>query len=145
MEFEVKNLKETELLANKLLKEGFLKEKPIVFALYGQLGAGKTTFTKALAKELNIEEVVTSPTFLLMKTFKIPRENHNPSQFIHMDAYRIENPEEFLELGLKEILFNKENIVVIEWPEKIEEYLPRQTTHLYFEVTGENERKIIAR
>jgi tRNA threonylcarbamoyladenosine biosynthesis protein TsaE len=142
MESQVKNLKETELFAGKLLKESITKERPIVFALYGQLGAGKTTFTKALARELKIEETVTSPTFLLMKTFNIPKEKEGLSQLIHIDAYRVDSAKEFLDLGLEKILTNKKNIVVIEWPEKLKEYLPQQTIHLHFEVVGENKRKI---
>ena len=142
MESQTKTTKKTDILASKLLKESIAKDRPIVFALYGQLGAGKTTFTKALAKELRIKETVTSPTFLLMKTFNIPKEKEGLSKLIHIDAYRVDSAKEFLDLGLEEILTNKKNIVIIEWPEKLKEYLPQQTTHLHFEIVGENERKI---
>ena len=103
--------------------------------MYGELGAGKTTFAQGLAKGLGIKRRVISPTFIIIRSY----ENE---KFYHVDLYRIENETDIKELGIKEILKNSKNIVAVEWPEKIEKLIPRNRIETYFEYIDENRRKI---
>jgi len=91
-----------------------------VVLLYGNLGAGKTVFVKAMAKALGVVEVVKSPTFNLMKIYSTKTQKHkNTKTLCHVDAYRLNNLEELLDIGAEEYL-GKENVVsVIEWAERI--------------------------
>ena len=122
-----------------------------VVALQGNLGAGKTTFTKAFAKALGIEEIVTSPTFVIEKIYKVqPRETSEvePRRFrrlIHIDAYRLESSNELLALGFEEKLADPGNLILLEWPEKVPEALPHDMITILFEVVDENTRSIEVR
>lgn len=114
-------------------------ERALLVELSGNLGAGKTTFTQQIAKLLNIEEKITSPTFVLMKKYEI-----NFGQFknlVHIDAYRVESSDEISILNLPEIFSNPENLILLEWPEKIADVLPENKITISFEVEGE-EREI---
>lgn len=136
--FIIKNQKQTEKLANLLAKEILkyknIKKNALVFGLVGELGAGKTTFTKAFAKGLGIKNKITSPTFVLMKNYKV---------FFHIDCYRIKNAKDILELDFKEIVSNPQNIIMIEWAEKIRKILPKNTIWIKFKMISQKERKII--
>lgn len=122
-----KSQKETQILAEtlaqQLLKDG-LKKQAVVLALSGDLGAGKTTFTQGFTKGLGIKEKVLSPTFVVMKKFKI--KNSVFHFLYHIDCYRIKNETDLLHLDFQEILKNPENIIVIEWPEKIQKILSKK-------------------
>lgn len=132
---------------------GFLAEKIIkkeergllVIALEGNLGAGKTTFAKGFIKGLGVRKRIMSPTFVLMKKYEIKgRGKRNYKRVYHIDCYRVKNSRELLSLGLKEILNNPENIVLVEWPEKIKKYLPKNIIQVRFNYgKKENERMII--
>ena len=102
-------------------------------ALWGDLGSGKTTFIKGLAKSRGVKDAVRSPSFLLFKPYK---------NFVHADLYRLEKVAGLDELGLGEYMDDKNIIVAIEWPKKIKKYLPRKRTDIYFKTIGENEREI---
>lgn len=117
-------------------------ERACIIALQGDLGAGKTTFTQALAAELGITEAVQSPTYVLMKNYPISFGQF--TNLIHIDAYRLENPEEFAALKPESFLSNPQNLVVIEWPERVEGHLPAPNILLKFSHTGvgEDERYI---
>jgi len=115
-----KTEKDTDQLASKLASQ--LKGGEVI-ALVGDLGAGKTRFVKGLAKAYNIKKNITSPTFVLMKVYPV---SHNPfsiSQLVHVDAYRLEEPQELFYLGIEEYLNKPDTIVVIEWADKIKKYL----------------------
>lgn len=113
-----------------------------VLALVGDLGAGKTTFTKYLARELDIKQDVTSPTFTLAREYQ-GRLNTKPITFYHLDAYRLKNIEEAQSLGVEDWLADKDGILVIEWAEKIKELLPVDTIWFRFEHTDKTtERKL---
>jgi len=130
-------------IVNEIVNRAFKsKARPIVLALHGELGAGKTTFVQALAKELGITNEVRSPTFLLIKVFKLPEPRDGIEHLVHVDCYRITSAKELLNLGLKNILADPKNLVAIEWAERVAEYLPSQTIHLTFEILGLKERKI---
>ena len=124
---------EKELLAfaKKLAKKTKpAKENARVLALSGDLGSGKTTFSQAFLQELKVKEQVLSPTFLIIKSYKLRGAKFKTAY--HIDTYRLENPSEILELGLEEILDDPKNIVLIEWAEKVEKYLPKDSTWIKF-------------
>jgi tRNA threonylcarbamoyl adenosine modification protein (Sua5/YciO/YrdC/YwlC family)/tRNA threonylcarbamoyl adenosine modification protein YjeE len=113
-----------------------LSKGPVVIALDGDLGAGKTHFTKGIAKALQIKQTITSPSFSLMKEYQ------GIAKLVHLDCWRLEeiNPQE---LGLDEYL-QKNTVLVIEWPKLILDFIqPKaQGFHLFLEITGENQRLI---
>ncbi len=115
-------------------------DRAVVVGLSGDLGAGKTTFSQAIARELGIEEVVNSPTFAIQKTY-ITADSDFP-RFIHIDAYRIEEEKEMEVLKFIELLVDSGNLLFIEWPSKIANLLPASTIFLEFETIDQNTRKI---
>lgn len=112
-----------------------------VVGISGDLGAGKTTFVQTLAKLLGVQDVVTSPTFTIMKGYETTASELF-SHLIHMDAYRIESDEELRPLRLSEILAQPKTLVCIEWAERIYETLPEDTHFLSFTMTGPEARQI---
>jgi tRNA threonylcarbamoyladenosine biosynthesis protein TsaE len=131
-----------EAFAKKTLSEIVKKkdDKALVLALVGNLGAGKTTFTQALASILGAKKGVKSPTFVLMK--KYPIDWKDKKTLVHIDAYRFEKENEAMSLGLPHVFSDPQNIVVIEWADRIEGLLPPNTHTLYFEFVDEKTRKI---
>jgi tRNA threonylcarbamoyladenosine biosynthesis protein TsaE len=121
---------------------------PIIIALQGNLGAGKTTFVQGLMKGLGSKKRVASPTFILMRrhklsTTKLAGKTKVFSNVFHIDAYRLKKPEQFGVLGLDEILKDPKNIVLIEWPEQAKKFLPKNATWIKFTYgKKENERTI---
>ncbi|MEK9183958.1 MAG: tRNA (adenosine(37)-N6)-threonylcarbamoyltransferase complex ATPase subunit type 1 TsaE [Patescibacteria group bacterium] len=117
-----------------------------IFALIGDLGAGKTTFSQFFLRALKVKGRITSPTFTIIKNYKLnsPIGGQNYASAYHIDCYRIKNPEELLALGFKEILDNPKNILLIEWADKIKELLPKSALWIEFEHgKDKNERNII--
>ena len=106
------------------------KQSATVITLSGELGSGKTTFTQALAKAAGVAGVVQSPTYVLMKSYPIVFKNF--TRLIHIDAYRFNNPEEFLALKPESFLSDKTALVVIEWPERIKGMLQKPDLSLTF-------------
>ncbi|WP_054950888.1 tRNA (adenosine(37)-N6)-threonylcarbamoyltransferase complex ATPase subunit type 1 TsaE [Numidum massiliense] len=106
-----------------------------VLALTGHLGAGKTTFTQGFATALGVTEQVNSPTFTLIKEY----EGRLP--FYHMDLYRLSAEEEALELGIEEY-FCGDGVSVVEWPERLGDYLPDDALHIHFAVKVDGLRRI---
>jgi tRNA threonylcarbamoyladenosine biosynthesis protein TsaE len=125
----------TNILKNKINKNAF------VVALKGNLGSGKTTFVQGLAKRLGIKEKILSPTFVLMKKFVI--RNSQFKNFFHLDCYRIEKEKELLGLGFKEIISNHQNIIIIEWADKIKKIIPKNAIWIKIKFINEKIRKII--
>ena len=138
-----KSSQQTKSLAKKLLKKwlagGENKDINLAVCLEGDLGGGKTTFAQGIAEALGIKEAVTSPTFLIMKKYRAPRKKYS---LYHFDCYQIKNSREILDLGWEEIIKEKNNIILIEWAEKIKSILPKNRIRIKFEFVGENERKI---
>jgi len=151
MNYISKTEKDTYQIAEKLAKK--LKGGEII-ALEGDLGAGKTTFVKGLARAFGIKQHVTSPTFVLMKVYCIEnkeyrikpayrssksecrnielslptearRANVGIKNLVHVDCYRLDEPQELFYLGIEEYLNKPDIIVVIEWADKIKEYLKK--------------------
>ena len=111
----IANEKETEQLGVKI---GRAAKPGMVVALIGDLGTGKTTLTKSIAKGLGVTETVTSPTFNIIREYKSGR-----IPLYHFDVYRIADPEEMFELGYEEYFYG-DGICVVEWADIIEELLP---------------------
>jgi tRNA threonylcarbamoyladenosine biosynthesis protein TsaE len=116
------------------------QEGATTLTLAGNLGAGKTTITQQLATVLGVSEVITSPTFVVMKRYQT---NHPVFlELIHIDAYRIEQEEEMVVLGFVEWLKKPQTLICIEWPEKISGLIPPSALRVALEVVDENTRKI---
>lgn len=111
------------------------RQRALVVLLSGDLGAGKTTFVQAMAKMLGVEEAVTSPTFVLEKIYVL--ENQRFSQLVHIDAYRLKDADELEALGWKELLVEKSNLIVLEWPERVEDVMPEDATRIRFDIVGD--------
>ena len=110
------------LFAKDVLAKLAPKNTATIVALVGDLGAGKTTFVQALGKELGVTETMQSPTYVLMKKYQTT--NSKFQTLIHIDAYRLENPEEFAALRPGQFLQDPKTLVVVEWPEKVAGALP---------------------
>ena len=110
-----------------------------VLALQGDLGAGKTTLTKIVAEKLGVRETIVSPTFVIAKFY--PAIEYGFENLVHIDAYRIESLSELEPLGWGKILQQPRTLVVVEWPEKIAEALPKEKTQ--FTISHENDKRRI--
>ena len=142
--FITKSSAKTKEMAAKFAQQILLSntgKTALILGLQGDLGAGKTTFLQGFAKGLKIKEKINSPTFVIMKRFEI--KNTHFKNFYHFDCYRLNEPEEILDLGFKKIISNPENIVAIEWPEKIKKVLPKNILEIKFKHLEENKREII--
>jgi tRNA threonylcarbamoyladenosine biosynthesis protein TsaE len=140
MKYKTTSLDETQSVALDFISKIRKSEKDAtVIGLYGDLGAGKTSFTQGLAKALGVLENVVSPTFVIEKIYQL--ENSVFEHLIHIDAYRIEKSEELLNLGFKKIITDPKNLIVIEWPDRISDILPEHT-RINFGHISENEREI---
>ncbi|MEK7113134.1 MAG: tRNA (adenosine(37)-N6)-threonylcarbamoyltransferase complex ATPase subunit type 1 TsaE [Patescibacteria group bacterium] len=137
MEFITQSAEETKNLGKTLAADLAGYE---VFALSGDLGSGKTTFVQGFAEGLGISSRIISPTFILMRKYKVGDKN-----FYHIDLYRLEGniENEVINLGLGDIWEKPENIVVIEWAEKIKEMISESAKWIKFENLGGDSRKII--
>ena len=113
-----------------------------VLLLEGDLGSGKTVLTKGIAVGLGIKKIITSPTFILFKVY--PVHGHGTiKQLVHADAYRLEDGQGLLDAGLAEYLEREDVLVVIEWGEKISEYLQKQQIFITFKVKKQNREIVI--
>ncbi len=139
---------ETRALGKKLAEEIptshprlLIRKGALIFALTGELGSGKTTFVQGFLRGLGVRRGGASPTFIIFRRFMI--YDLRFKNVYHVDAYRLKNSRELATLGFKEILADPENIVLIEWAEKIKKLLPRSTIKILFS-HGEksNERAI---
>jgi tRNA threonylcarbamoyladenosine biosynthesis protein TsaE len=121
-------------IAQELLSLLNPENKATILAFYGGLGAGKTTLTQAIAKELGVEETITSPTFVIAKWYKTNTKDFDT--LLHIDAYRIEKEEELSVLGINKAFDEPRTLVIIEWPEKLPNILVSvnpQIFNLYYE------------
>ena len=109
-----------------------------VFAFYGKMGAGKTTFIKAICEELGVSDVITSPTFALVNEYTAG----NGAAIYHFDFYRIKKLEEVYDMGYEDYFYGG-NLCFLEWPELIEEILPEDTTKVTITEEADGSRKVV--
>ena len=133
MDYRITTRNETETveIAQNIESEKFPN---MVICLYGDLGSGKTVFTKGFAKAMEIDEDITSPTFNIIKEYE-----SGELPLFHMDVYRLDGNVE--NLGLEEY-YKRKGITIIEWSDTIRDYLPEDRLIIKFRVTGENYRSI---
>ena len=137
-----KNQQDTEMLAKEFFAEILEKfcfaNKACVVGLYGDLGVGKTAFTQSVAKLLGVKRKVNSPTFVIMKRYDLKHKNFK--NLFHLDAYRLKNEKELLNLGWEEIISNPDNIIFIEWPENVKKAMPKKHHKVSIKHTKEGYR-----
>ena len=138
---ETHNLQEFQAAAAKFAASlRPLPDRATVVGLYGDLGAGKTTFVQLVAKALRVTETLNSPTFLIMKSY--PLSTFHFTLLTHIDAYRLKSSDELHKLHFAELLADPENLILIEWADKVADLLPKDHTKLLFEFVDEKTRKI---
>ncbi len=121
------------------------RPRATIIALRGELGAGKTTFVQEFARKLGIIETIQSPTYVLMKSYPFSGDRTSfgrPRRFdrlVHIDAYRLESPEEFSTLKPQEFLDDPKALVLVEWPERLGNLLPPADITLQFSSEGASE------
>lgn len=118
--------------------DDFSSDSATVVALTGDLGAGKTTLVQYLARMYEIEEVIQSPTYVVMKRYELRDMRY--VNFIHIDAYRIEKEEEMQVLGLHRLISDPKNLILIEWPERIAGLLPEKRINVSIDHDGEGRK-----
>jgi len=137
--FISRNPEQTMKFAEKLIQQ---IQHGAVICLKGDLGAGKTIFVKGLARGLGITELITSPTFVLMKKYNIRIRNKAKNRKLyHIDCYRLKNSNDLLSLGFKSWVKN-DNIIVIEWGDKVRDILPKNRINIKISIVDEKTRKI---
>ncbi|HEU5114647.1 MAG TPA: tRNA (adenosine(37)-N6)-threonylcarbamoyltransferase complex ATPase subunit type 1 TsaE [Candidatus Paceibacterota bacterium] len=139
-----RSLEETGKIALDFLKSlAPRNDRATVVALQGGLGSGKTTFAKGFAAALGLRPAdVTSPTFVIEKRFDIGDHAHF-KRFVHIDAYRLEHPDEIERLDWKRTVADPGNLILIEWPENIGGSLPEGAIRISFRFLDENSREIV--
>lgn len=108
-----------------------------VIGLIGELGAGKTIFTKGLAKGLGIKNNIQSPTFVIMKIYQITNPKLPIKQLVHIDAYRLKTERDLEAIGATEYLNDTKTVVVIEWADRIKKILPKNTILINIKIKGD--------
>ena len=156
-----------QLLASEIVGSRTSDKRALVISLEGDLGAGKTTFTQGFAEGLGIREKIQSPTYVILKIYKITsptspislvrrggkkryvslssvgevKSSGKVKNLIHVDAYRV-GLKDFAVLGWKDFVKNPQNIILVEWGNKIKKILPKGTLHILFAHQKGDERKI---
>jgi tRNA threonylcarbamoyladenosine biosynthesis protein TsaE len=147
--YKLNSLKEMKAFAG-FMADKIKKEKPLdsaqgkralVLALSGDLGSGKTTLAQYFLRALGVRGKITSPSFTLMKNYKLRIKNYGKAY--HIDCYRIKNSKDFKVFDLKDIFNDPQNIVLIEWPERIKKILPKDIIWLNFEHGEKSNQRVI--
>ncbi len=128
------NIDDLNKVADRLL-EKFPDKK--IFAFYGEMGAGKTTFIKSICENLGVIDTVSSPTFAIINVYKTTEEE----DIYHFDLYRLNTIEEFYDIGYEDYFFS-DSYCFIEWPEKVERLLPEDIVRVYIEVDKSNDKRV---
>jgi len=131
------NSEETKAFAAQVAKTA----KPgDIFALFGDLGSGKTTFSQGFIASFGVSKTVTSPTFVIMKKYAV--EGDRVREIVHLDCYRFQSEKDALAIGLDEFFERKDIIALVEWPERIWPLISDKARRLEFKYITENERLI---
>ncbi len=156
MEISINDISDIREAARQFLT--FIQEKsqqrqcgiPHVFAFYGKMGAGKTTFIKALCEELGVDDTVTSPTFAIVNEYEVDEHARltddeyariRPSRICHFDFYRIKRLEEVYDMGYEEYFYS-DALCLVEWPELIEDLLPQDAVRVTIAVDEHGMRTV---
>lgn len=131
-------LEDTEKLAEKIASEIVGAQ---ILALSGPVGAGKTTFAKLFAAALGIEKTIVSPTFTLLQPYTLPKPIRGITTLIHIDAYRLESPDELTAIGFYDFINDPTTIILIEWAENIAELLSNQSV-IWLHIEIENDLRV---
>lgn len=134
MELRLDNLLQIDTVAKEFVAAMGANK---VFAFYGEMGAGKTTFIKAVCRELGVTETITSPTFSIINEYK----KGDDESLFHFDFYRIESIQEAYDFGYEDYFFSG-RLCFIEWPELVETLLPDDVVNVYITVDENNSRCI---
>lgn len=139
MQKEIKGVEYKDMpeVAEKIL--GLLENRNVIL-LEGELGAGKTTLSQSVLRAMEAEGPFTSPTFVVVKDYVI-REDRGFRKIFHFDCYRI-TEDDLSEIGWEEIIENKNNLVLVEWPKRIQKALPGEYLHVKIDVIDEDKRNI---
>jgi len=124
--------------AEFITRAGICSGERRIFAFYGSMGAGKTTFITELCAELEVDDIVNSPTFTIVNEYK----TRTGRQVFHFDFYRIEKLQEVFDMGFEEYMYDSDGICLMEWPEKIEELLPKETVKVRITELDDGSRKL---
>lgn len=138
--------KTAELLAKELLKHKIKSNNAFIVGLVGNLGSGKTTFIKGFTRGLRLKQRVVSPTFLIIRDYKIPIYKSRTGNYVklyHIDAYRLKKSSELLALNFEKIITNPNNIILIEWADKVEQSLPEKMLWIKFKYGKKENERII--
>lgn len=146
MELISKNEGETRKIGKtiaELILRGIFKTNTII--LTGKLGSGKTTFLKGFASRISRQLKIISPTFIIIRSFNLKKspKNQRFKKFYHIDLFRIRKNQEIQALGLSQILSNPENLVAIEWGERLKNLLPANSLQIVFKIISNTKRLII--
>jgi len=139
--------KEIPEISRKIL-EKILKSKSknaTVLAFSGDLGAGKTTITKEIAKQFGVKRNIISPTFVIMKIYEVGKDSLfflKFKKFIHIDAYRFDQEDEILKIGWKDMEEDKDNFIILEWPENVKKHIDKDSHWIKLEHIDEDTRMI---
>ena len=136
MELKINSLEEISAVAEELIR--LAMQEDTVFAFNGQMGAGKTTFIKALCEALGVSEPVTSPTFAIVNEY---RSDETGELIYHFDFYRIKKLEEAYDMGCEDYFYSGA-VCLIEWPELVEDLLPGNTVWVDIKVNEDETRTI---
>lgn len=137
MKLITKSSDETKKIGNDFAQK--LNPTDVVL-LYGDLGAGKTTFVQGLAEGLGIKDRILSPTFVLQRIHDVP--NNKFGNLNHLDLYRIEEPTEIENLGLFEMIEDESAVTIIEWADRLKDFTPKQGYRIYFNYLSNDQREI---
>jgi len=140
-----KSTSETKKFGREIAEKVYPQRKAVILGLRGELGSGKTTFVQGFAKGLGVKDKILSPTFVILKKFRIPKNKKQAGfrNFYHIDCYRLNKGKDLLDLGFKEIADKPENIILIEWPERVKSALPQRVMFLSFKFVNMNTREIL--
>ncbi|MDB5194703.1 MAG: hypothetical protein JWN50_717 [Parcubacteria group bacterium] len=140
MTYTSKNPEETKELASRFIQGLTARDRAVVIALIGDLGAGKTAFSQAIGEALGVRDPIQSPTFLIEKIYELHKA---PWQhLVHIDAYRLESESELTALGWDAIIARPENLIIVEWADKIGGILPEGTIRVTMKHIDETTREI---
>ncbi|MBI2474475.1 MAG: tRNA (adenosine(37)-N6)-threonylcarbamoyltransferase complex ATPase subunit type 1 TsaE [Candidatus Taylorbacteria bacterium] len=141
MEFTSRSLAETEILAQRFMGELEARAgRATIVGLSGDLGSGKTAFVHASARTLGVVDKITSPTFVIIKTYDLAGKPWK--RMVHIDAYRLKSGKELAGLKFGDLATDPGNIIFIEWRENVAEILPKDAQNIDFKFVSENVRQI---